>query len=279
MAVTRRTLLKTIVAAGAGAVVGSSGYGYLYERHALALTRSDVLVGGLPEALSGLRVGLLTDIHRSRWVLDEDVDAAVRLLMQARPDLIVLGGDFVTWGDRRFVGAAAESLGGLAAPHGVFAILGNHDDDHDMPAALIARGISVLRDARTRLTIRNAAIELAGIRFWTRRQADIAAVTRGATAPVILLAHDPRRLTEAAALGIPLVLSGHTHGGQVVLPGLGAVAAQKFPVVSGFAREAGTSLFVSRGVGTVYVPVRVNCPPEVALLTLRPGHTAPAHRG
>ena len=86
---------------------------------------------------------------------------------------------------------------------------------------------------------------------------------------MILLAHDPRRLAEAAALDIPLVLSGHTHGGQVVLPGVGAVAAQKFPVVAGIGRRDSTTMFVSRGVGTVYVPVRINCPPEVAVLTLR----------
>jgi uncharacterized protein len=254
MAISRRALLKSIVAASAGVIGGGTGYGFLYGRHALELTEGDVPVAGLPPALSGLRIGLLTDVHRGRWVSHEDVAAATHLLMQARPDLIVLGGDYVTWGDRTFVIPAAESLGGLTAPLGVFAVLGNHDDDHDMPAALSAQKFIVLRDARTRLTIRSETLELAGIRFWTRRRSDM---------------HDPRRLTEAAGLGIPLVLSGHTHGGQVVLPGVGAVAAQKFPVVSGFGRQSDTSLFVSRGVGTVYVPVRINCPPEVAVLTLR----------
>ena len=104
---------------------------------------------------------------------------------------------------------------------------------------------------------------------WTKKAGEIAPILRGARGTTVLLAHDPRRLTEAAALGVPLVLSGHTHGGQVVLPGLGAIAAQKFPVVYGFARQKRTSLFVSRGVGTVYLPVRWNCPPEVAVLTLR----------
>lgn len=271
---TRRSLLKAIVATGAGVVVGGGGYGYLYERHALELAESDVPVNGLPQALSGLRIGLLTDVHRSKWVSDAEVREAVELLMSGHPDLIVLGGDYVTWGDRRFVGPAADSLQALSAPYGVFAILGNHDDDRDMPAALIANGFAVLRDARTRLTIHNHSLELAGIRFWTRRASDIAAVLRGATGPTILLAHDPRRLTEAAAFNVPLVLSGHTHGGQVVLPGIGAIAAQKFPVVSGFGREEKTTLFVSKGVGTVYVPVRINCRPEVAVLTLRPGDPA-----
>jgi predicted MPP superfamily phosphohydrolase len=270
MAISRRTLLKGFAATGAGAVTGAGAYGYLHGRGALELTRATLPVDHLPPGLAGLRIGLMTDIHRSRWVSAEDVSDAVRLLMAEAPDLIVIGGDYVTWGDRQYVGASADALGGLHAPHGVFGILGNHDDDHDMPAALIARGVEMLKDARTRLTIGRETLELAGIRFWTKRAVDIATVLRGATGPLVLLAHDPRRLTEAAALGVPLVLSGHTHGGQVVLPVVGAVAARKFPVVSGTARLERTTIFVSRGIGTVYVPVRINCPPEVALLTLHP---------
>ena len=165
---------------------------------------------------------------------------------------------------------SAEALASLSAPQGVHAILGNHDDDHDMPLALAKNGVHVLKDARTRLTIRHETIDLVGIRFWTKRQADIASLVRGAAAMTVLLAHDPRRLAEASALGVPLVLSGHTHGGQVVLPLVGAIAAQKFPVVSGLARRDDTTIFVSRGVGTIYLPVRINCPPEVAVLTLQP---------
>lgn len=269
MAVSRRTALKAFVATGIGAVTGGAAYGFLYGRGALELTRVTVPVSGLPPELAGVRVGLITDIHRSRWVTAEDVVAAVNLVMSAKPDVIVLGGDYVTWGDRQYVGAAADALSDLSAPHGVFAILGNHDDDHDMPAALASKRVQVLRDARTRLVIGGSALELVGIRFWTKRQAEIAALVREAKDPVVLLAHDPRRFTEAAALNVPLVLSGHTHGGQVVLPALGAVAARNFPVVAGMARRDRTTLFVSRGVGTVYVPIRVNCPPEVVLLTLQ----------
>lgn len=267
---TRRAVLRGALAAGAGTIAGSGAYGYAYERHALEVTRADVPVAGLPPALAGLRVGLITDLHRSRFVSHDDVSRAVSSLMRETPELIVLGGDYVTWGDRAFVGPSAEALAPLAAPYGVFAILGNHDDDHDMPAALARNGVQVLKDARTRLTIRHEKVDLAGIRFWTKRQADIAALTRGAAPMTILLAHDPRRLTEASALNLPLVLSGHTHGGQIVLPLAGAIAAQKFPVVAGVGRRDRTTLFVSRGVGTIYVPVRINCPPEVALLTLHP---------
>lgn len=268
MRVSRRTALKTFLAAGIGAATGGGAYGFLYGRRQLTVTEAPLPVAGLSGALSGIRVGLLTDVHCSRWVLQQDIVGAAERLMAARPDLIVLGGDYVTWGDRQYVGASAEALGTLRAPHGVYAILGNHDDDHDMPAGLARHGIHVLRDARTTLTIRNQPLDLLGIRFWTKKASDIAHLARGAKGPIVLLAHDPRRIIEAEALKIPAVLSGHTHGGQVVLPVVGAVAARKFPVVAGSARLGDTSMFVSRGVGTVYVPVRVNCPPEVAVLTL-----------
>jgi predicted MPP superfamily phosphohydrolase len=270
MVISRRAVLKALLATGVGAATGQGAYGYLYERHALTLTRAIVPVSGLPASLTGLKIGLITDIHRSRWVSAEDVEAATRMLMATAPDLIVLGGDYVTWGNRDFVRPAAESLQGLSAPHGVFAVLGNHDDDHDMPAALAATGVEVLRDERTRLIIRHERLDLVGIRYWTRRASEIVPLLRGGTenSTVVLLAHDPRRLTEAVALKIPLVLSGHTHGGQVVLPLLGAVAAQKFPVIEGIGRRDVTTVFVSRGVGTVWMPIRLNCPPEVAVLTL-----------
>jgi hypothetical protein len=126
----------------------------------------------------------------------------------------------------------------------------------------------VLRDERTAVLVHGDLLEIAGLRYWTRRATDIADVVRGAAGSVMLVAHDPRRLTEAAALGVPALLSGHTHGGQVVLPLIGAFAARKFPVVAGLGRFENTSIFVSRGVGTIVVPYRLNCPPEVAVLTL-----------
>jgi uncharacterized protein len=271
--VTRRDLLKGLAATAVGAAVGAANHGYMYARRQFEVSRETLLVSGLAPALAGLRVGFLTDLHRSDTVTEEIASTAVGLLMAERPDIIMLGGDYVTWGggrNRRFVGAAAEALAPLSAPHGVFAILGNHDDDREMPSALAAKGVAVLKDARTRIEINGEPLDIAGIRFWTRKVVDIERVIRGASSNLVLLAHTPSRLPEAAALVVPLVLSGHTHGGQIVLPGLGAIAAREFPVVAGTARRDSTTIFVSRGVGTVYVPVRLNCPPEVALLTLQP---------
>ena len=266
----RRQVLKGIVGVGLGTATGGAVHGALYERHHLELTRTRFPGSGLPEALRGLRLGVLTDFHRSQTVSQELVTAAVDMLMAERPDLIVLGGDYVTWRDPRYVHPVADALARLSAPHGVIAILGNHDDERETPAALAAKGFTVLKDARTRLTIRGEVMDFAGIRFWTYKVADIAHVLRGAVPHTILLAHSPKRLTEALQLAVPAVISGHTHGGQIVLPGIGAIAAREFPVIAGLEQRQGTTIFVSRGVGTVYVPVRINCPPEVAVLTLEP---------
>jgi len=268
--VTRRDFLRSATAISVGALAGVGAYGVAYERHQIARIVRDLAVRGLPPALDGLRIGMITDIHHSAVVPADDVTRAVKMVLDASPDIIVLGGDYVSWRDARYIRPAAEALAPLSAPHGVLAILGNHDDDHEMPAALAARGFTVLKDARTRLAIRGEIMDFAGIRFWTYKVGDIAHVLRGAVPHAILLAHTPKRLLEAQQLAVPAVISGHTHGGQIVLPGLGAIAAREFPVIAGLAQRDGTSIFVSRGVGTVYVPVRINCPPEVAVLTLAP---------
>jgi predicted MPP superfamily phosphohydrolase len=268
MMLSRRAVIKGLLATGVGALTGTATYGVAYERHQIGVTNTLLPMSGLPAPLDGLRIAFLTDIHHSQTVPADDVTAAVNLALAQKPDLIVLGGDYVTFGDRAYVGPVAELLAPLRAPHGVFAVLGNHDDDRDMPAALEAQKIEVLKDARTRLEIRGERLDLAGLRFWTRRPEHVARVLRNSSDTVLMLAHDPRRLVEAAKLGVPAVLSGHTHGGQVVIPGLGAVARRTFPVLAGLGARQNTSIFVSRGVGTIYVPVRINCPPEVALVTL-----------
>jgi uncharacterized protein len=267
---TRRDALRALLATSVGLVTGPVAYGAAYERHRLVRVEQDIAVAGLPPVLDGLRIGLITDIHHGATVGRDDVLRAVELMRAATPDLVVLGGDYVTFGNRTFVEPVAELLAPLAsAPLGSFAVLGNHDDDRDMPAALARRGFTVLKDQRTTVTIRNEAVDIIGIRFWTRRMPHLLQVVKGTGPTTFLLAHDPRRLEQASQLDIPLVLSGHTHGGQVLLPGVGAVAAREFPVLAGFARQVNSSLYVSRGVGTVYVPVRLNCPPEVSVLTLR----------
>lgn len=271
MGVTRRDFIRSATAVSVGALAGVAAYGTSYERHRITRVTRDLAVRGLPAALDGLRVGMITDIHHSSVVSADDVTRAVGLLNEAAPDIVVLGGDYVSFFDREYVGPVAELLAPLAnAPHGSFAVLGNHDDEKDMAPALSSRGFTVLKDQRTQLTIKGEKLDIAGIKFWTRTPGDIASVLKGTGGTTLLLAHDPRRLVEAAALDVQLVLSGHTHGGQVIVPAVGAIVGRKFPVLAGPATRDNTTIFVSRGVGTVYVPIRINCPPEVAVLTLRP---------
>ncbi|MEO7156601.1 MAG: metallophosphoesterase [Vicinamibacterales bacterium] len=270
MGLTRRDFLRSATAISVGALAGVGAYGVAYERHRINRLVRDVSVRGLPSVLDGVRIGMITDIHHSSVVPADDINLAVMLLKEAAPDIVVMGGDYVSFFDRAYIGPVAELLAPLAgAPQGSFAVLGNHDDEKEMPAALSARGFTVLKDQRTSLVVRGERLDIAGIRFWTKTPGEIASVLKGTGGTTILLAHDPRRLVEAAALDVQLVLSGHTHGGQVVVPGVGALAGRKFPVLAGYAARDNTSLFVSRGVGTVYVPIRVNCPPDVAVLTLR----------
>ena len=266
----RRNVLKGVAAAAVGISAGVAAHGFLYERHHIEVTENTLDVAGWPGSLAGLRIGFLTDLHRSATVSHEMIVHAVDLVMARQPDLVVIGGDYVTNHDRRFVQPAADALARLSAPHGVFAVLGNHDDERDMPAALQATGFAVLRDARTQSNVRGEKVDIAGLRYWTHKMADVSRVVRGASPTLLLIAHTPKRLIEAAALSVPLLLCGHTHGGQIVLPGIGPVAASEFPVVAGADRRENTTVFVSRGVGTVYIPIRVNCPPEVAILQIHP---------
>lgn len=267
----RRAVLRLATGVAAGLFVGEAAYGSLYERHHLGVTRCDVPVDGLPEALDGLRIGLVTDTHYSAFTSLPFIAEAVALLNAEKPDLVVLGGDYVTNRDRRYMPDSATPFARLRTPHGVFGVLGNHDDGVQMPRALRKAGVTVLNDARTRLTVRGETVDLIGLNYWTRTLPDVTRVARGRAPFSVLLAHDPRRLREAVSLRLPLVLSGHTHGGQVALPIVGAIAAKKYPVPEGLGRQDGTALFVSRGVGTVFVPCRIACPPEVAVVTLRAG--------
>ena len=229
------------------------------------MTEQTLDVAGWPTALSGLRIGFLTDLHRSATVSHEMIARAVDLVMARQPDLIIVGGDYVTNRDRRFVQPAAEALAKLAAPHGVFAVLGNHDDERDVPAALQATGFTVLRDARTQISIRGEPVDIAGLRYWTHRMADITRVVRGAS-PTL---HADRAHAQAARsrrwrCRCRSCSAVTRTAARSSCPASGRWPRASFPIIAGAERRENTTVFVSRGVGTVYIPVRVNCPPEVA---------------
>ena len=132
MNIDRRVVLKGLAGVGLGVLTGGAAHGFLYERHHLEMTRASFPWPGCPEPLRGLRVGVITDVHRSEWVPHELVARAVQMLMaESSGSDHPLGGDYVSFGDRRYAHPAAEALAPLSAPHGVLAVLGNHDDDRE----------------------------------------------------------------------------------------------------------------------------------------------------
>jgi uncharacterized protein len=271
MRVSRRVVLRSLAGASL-AVAGAGAYGFGVGRLRFEVTHTTLPLPALPAPLGGLRIGLISDIHCGEFMPAAHIAEAAELLVRERPDLILVGGDHVTWRNQRTLPVCADGLSVLSAPLGVFSVAGNHDPDAGLEKALGARGrIHVLLDEHVRIRVRNETIALGGLRYWSQRTADVRRIFRGASGLRVLLAHDPRRLTQAAEAGVPLVLSGHTHGGQVKLPLIGAPAAWRFPVVAGLGRRGATTLYVTRGLGTVVVPVRFNCPPEISILTLQRG--------
>lgn len=272
---TRRDFLKGLAAAGLVGASGLSAYASLFEPFDYELTETDIFIRNLPARFDGLRIAQLTDLHHSRIVPLSEVRRVVEMANALRPDLMVLTGDYTT-SRRSYIEPCAEALGELSAPEGVWAVLGNHDhfNDAELTArALTRRGVNVLDNANTVLRRGPDALQLAGVDDWGWGQSDWPRALRGVDAvrPVVLLSHEPAVLDFKETRGLSLILSGHTHGGQVCLPFVGAPARfiDEFKYLRGLYERDGTQLYVSRGTGMVGVPVRIGARPEIALLRLR----------
>ena len=276
MGVTRREFLKW---AGAAAVVGvgvPTAYGNLFEAWAYEVTETVIRVKDLPERFEGFRIAQVSDVHHSRLVSIEEVRRVVGLANAAGADLIALTGDYTT--DRpEYVEPCAEALGELKAPEGVWAVLGNHDHRTDgllTRAALRRRGIEVLTNQNTELRRGADVLQLAGVDDWGWGKADFARAMQGVdtSRPSLMLSHEPMALDVPETRGVSLILSGHTHGGQINLPLVGAPAAyvwEHLKYLRGTYESEGTQLYVSRGTGVIGVPVRLGAPPEVAVIRLQ----------
>ncbi len=246
------------------------------EARSLDITRRTLELRQWPPAFDGLSVAFLTDMHCSSLTPPEFLAEVVEETNRLKPDVILLGGDYVTRGTR-YVRPVAEVLARLKAPMGVYSVLGNHDHfaAPDMVrSALRQAGIVDVNNGGQWLTLGGSRIRIAGIGdLWQDKQ-DLKAALDGATGEdaVILLSHNPDYAMRLTDPRVRLVLSGHTHGGQIVLPGIGALVTNSSygdRLVSGLVAFETFQLYVSRGLGTVVVPLRYHCPPELVLLTLR----------
>src|SRR5665213_3395267 len=278
--ITRRIFVRSAMLAAGGFGV----YAATHARHELEIVRRTILIRDLPDSFQGFRIAQISDIHLVEWTEPWFLRRVVAEVNKLAPDLVALTGDFISRGPRsdrvayQAMPVCAEELSALQCPQR-FAILGNHDVQ--VNSAMVVRVLAAAKIPT--LVNRFAAIERGGDRLWLCGVDDPAtsvpylaeAVPANPGAPVILLAHEPdfadnvRRHPRFPL--IDLMLSGHSHGGQVRLPWIGPLVlppmGQKY--VSGLFRFDQMQLYVNRGIGTVGVPFRFDCPPEITEITLQ----------
>jgi len=260
---------------------GAATYGVLDGRFGYQLTESTLPVRNLPAALEGFTIALVSDVHSGSFMTKKQMDGYCAAIMKLGADLIAVPGDFVN-SQTEEVYPFAESFSALRAPCGVYGVMGNHDffapDPERVAREVDDCGVRLLRNDHAVIETKGARIALLGIDDTGRAERaalGMAAALRGAPpgAVRILLCHRPYFLDQAAAEGMDVVLSGHTHGGQIVIGRFGSViltpAALASPYIAGLYSKGETQMYVSRGIGTVGLPMRINCPPELTLLTLR----------
>jgi predicted MPP superfamily phosphohydrolase len=239
----------------------------------LTVSETAVTLPGIDGGLAGIRVLFLSDVHVGPFLEPEALERTFEKLLSLRPDLILIGGDVAT----SHVGELepyGEAFRLLRAPLGVFAVLGNHDHYTGEPKRvreyLEETGARVLCNDSVTLERDGDGIVLAGVDDLTAGKPDLDAAlggVEGSRLPVVLLSHNPDIFFEAARRGVDLVLSGHTHGGQIRIPGLPVLVRQsRYRLDEGRYALNGSELVVSRGLGADGLPLRVACSPEAILL-------------
>ncbi|MFZ3073042.1 MAG: metallophosphoesterase [Thermodesulfobacteriota bacterium] len=268
-------------------LLGISKGAFNTTRYNLRLETPQVVITGLPAPFKGLKIAQLTDLHSSFIVSEGLLRSAARFVMKEKPDIICLTGDFVT-GETKFLSGSVgkfnekhlekcvTALEGLSAPMGIYGVLGNHDFWSGKEAVeTITEGFSKrlgvvwLRNRSLRLTKGGTAIHLLGVDDYWEDTSSLDDALKGVDefGVRILLSHNPdiNELIELEKLRIDLVISGHTHGGQITLPFIGApFMPSKFgqKYLAGLVRDGNRQTYISRGVGHLMAPIRLNCPPE-----------------
>jgi uncharacterized protein len=278
MKLTRRRFLQ--IAAGFGVSIGvpsavEVGYATRIEPFRVLIEECRIRIPRLPTAFEGFRIALLSDIHLYPFTPLQVVQDAVRLANSFQPDLVVLAGDFV-W---RSLGAAFDLvpvLSQLNPARGTFAVLGNHDHykgPEIIASTLAQAGIRLLRNEGITIQCGHHSIYLAGIdSAWAGAPSPIAAFDqRRGELITIVAVHEPDYIQELVPrFPVDLQLSGHSHGGQVRLPVLGPLILPPMGEIydMGLYRVENAQVYTTRGIGTIHVNARFNCPPEVTAITL-----------
>ncbi|MGC9359964.1 MAG: metallophosphoesterase [Anaerolineae bacterium] len=296
--VSRRNFLKLglgVLGGGAAALAAGAFYGTSLEPGWIEVVRRDIVLPRLPGEWDGLTIGLLSDLHVGAVVPPSHVAKAVALMNALKPDLVALVGDFVT-GAGGYAIACSRELAALEAPMGVFGVLGNHDvwtDPRLIVDMLTRNGVQVLRDQVIYLQRGEARLALVGVedaghsgspgvspevlaQRWRGKLSTARGLLRSVhgSGATLLLVHNPDVNEFLEEDPVDLALCGHTHGGQVVLPGIGppllpSSFGKKY--AGGLVQAPSSPVYVTRGIGMTRPAVRLNCRPEVTLLSLRAG--------
>lgn len=259
--------------------------GLLVEPMRPRLVRQELWLRRWPSRMDGFTIALLSDLHYDPVFSIHPIRLAVEMVNELHPDLVAITGDFVTaplLGNRRRAAADAEPcadlLRGLQAPQGLWAVMGNHDADageRQVAGALRAAGISVLSNLAAPVESNGGRFWLAGVEDVLTQNSDLVEALHHVPPDeaVVLLAHEPDYADYVARYPVDLQLSGHSHGGQVRLPWLRPLflppLAKKY--YWGLHRIAELTLYTNAGLGTIRIPVRLNCPPEITWMTIRRG--------
>ena len=243
------------------------------EANSLSLERVEIRLKRLPKKLDGLKIIHLSDTHHSPFTTLDHIERVVKVANRLRPDMFLLTGDYVSH-EREYITPVAAALGRLKARYGVHACLGNHD--HWTDAELVTHlfrgeGINMLVNQGFRFEARGASFWLAGVDDYMVGKTDIAAAMRGSFPDEmkLLLAHNPIIFRQSVRAGIDLTLSGHTHGGQIKLRDDEKRMFRQRKLQAGLHTRRNSQVYITRGIGTVVVPMRYQCPPEISLLELR----------
>ena len=274
----RRAFLRT-------GIVGLSAYSFVgaargvIDRNDYEIIERKILIKNLPDEFKGFTIGLMSDVHSSAFMTKDEMDDYVAALNALKTDLVVVPGDFVN-SETEEVYPFAEAFANLRAPYGVYGCLGNHDyyADVDVVAKEVNDcGVKLLRNDAVKIQKGNSFFNLIGVDD-IRHQIDPNTYIESALSsvrneqPKILLCHRPYFLETIDKYDIALTLAGHTHGGQIVLAHVGDIyltpAALVSKYISGLYHINNSQMYVTRGIGTVGVPLRINCPPEITKITL-----------
>ncbi len=269
----RRAFLKATLAVALPTPVVAAGYG-LFEAGWVKVDRQTIPLPRLPQAFDGTTIAFLSDIHHGPFTPLDYVTAVVRTTLALRPDCIILGGDY-SHRDSKYIRPCLEVLEGLKAPLGVFGVMGNHDawlSATQTREGLAAAEVMELTNAGVWFTRGSSRFRLAGVDdLWTGTIDVNSALADAKPDDACLLAsHNPDLAETLRDPRVGLMLSGHTHGGQVVFPGGTLFVPSRYGAkyLHGLVKAPQTLVYVSRGLGTSGIPVRVGSRPEINLITL-----------